>query len=744
MTLTTDVFPITTASSLTNFANWYSYYRTRINMMKTSSGLAFKNIDGNYRVGFATMNNNTGSDMLNLAPFADSTASPVSTQRTDFYTKLYATKVNNSTPLLKALSEVGLLYAHKLPSNKLNDVAANDPIEYSCQQNFTILSTDGYWNDSTNMTLSAQSGSKCSPDTSHVGNCDSPEPRPMFDGGSSTTTTVTDTTTVDQIQSVTNYTTTTPWTQTVTTVGAPACSIAAPPSGATSSYMSDSVYGYYIKVSLSLSASNPATGGSCYQLSASSATTKAWLCDGTYSKTNPTNPPDNNSFVTDSAGKSWYLVSRSSNLGSGCVSDKTAFTYFSRKKGACVSTSSSGTGQTVSEQLQSATETITGTTTSIDNASTTVTTTVVTTDGLAGAPSTSTSPTTYTNVSSNTTVASDTTSAYTNVGSPTISCSATAVAGTSAPVAGTGTSTGTPTTTTLSSTTTTGTPVVTTTSSGGTSNTLADVAEYYYITDIRSSALSNQTGALGTDVTANNVPSSGLDAASWQHMTTFTLGLGARGKMVFSPSYKTDGSGDFFDVKNGTVADPANGICSWQSGGKCNWPTPVSNTSSTIDDLWHAAVDGRGSYYSASNPDTLSKGLDTALAGVSARTGSSASASISNPNISTGDNFIFSSNFQTQDWYGRLIRQQLDLNTGALSSVIDWEAGALLDTNTSRNIYAYSSSASNHLQAFNATNFGSNADFSAANISSLTQIACATNGGCRCTSGFLSGWRPHQ
>ncbi|MGA7595830.1 MAG: PilC/PilY family type IV pilus protein [Gallionella sp.] len=727
MTLTTDVFPITTASSLTNFADWYSYYRTRINMMKTSTGLAFKNIDGNYRVGFATMNNNTGSDMLNLAPFIDTTSPTTSTQRTDFYAKLYATQVGSSTPLLQALSEVGLLYGHKLPGNKLNSVAANDPIEYSCQQNFTILSTDGYWNDNTNMTLKAQgSGSKCSPDTSHVGNCDSPEPRPMFDGGSVTTVTATPTTTVDQIQSVTNYTTTTPWTQTVTTVGAPACSIAAPPSGATSSYMSDSVSSYYIKVSLSLSASNPATDGSCYRLSASTATTKAWLCDGTYSKTSPTNPPDNNSFVTDSAGKTWFLVSRSSNLGTGCVSDNTAFTYFSSNRGACVSSGTSGTGQTVTTQLQTATETTTGTTTSVDNASTTVTSTVTSTDGLAGAPVITTSPTTYTNVSSVSTVSSDTTSAYTNTGSPVISCSSTAVAGTSTPVAGSGTSSGTPTTTTLSSASTVGTPVVTTTSSGGTSNTLADVAEYYYITDIRDSSLSNQTGALGTDVTKNNVPSSGLDAASWQHMTTFTLGLGARGKMVFSPSYKTDSSGDFYDVKNGTIADPANGICSWQSGGKCNWPVPPTNggDQTTIDDLWHAAVDGRGSYYSATNPSSLSTGLDSALAGVSARTGSSASASISNPNISTGDNFIFSSNFQTQDWYGRLVRQQLDLNTGALSPVIDWEAGALLDTNTSRNIYAYSSAASNHMQTFNAANFGSSAYFASANISSLSQIAC--------------------
>ena len=54
--------------------------------------------------------------------------------------------------------------------------------------------------------------------------------------------------------------------------------------------------------------------------------------------------------------------------------------------------------------------------------------------------------------------------------------------------------------------------------SGGTSDTLADVAEYYYVTDLRTAALGNATGILGTDVALNNVPTSGLDSASWQHM----------------------------------------------------------------------------------------------------------------------------------------------------------------------------------------------------------------------------------
>ncbi|HEY6508874.1 MAG TPA: hypothetical protein VIY56_12730, partial [Vicinamibacterales bacterium] len=39
------------AEELTNFANWFSFYRTRMLMMKTAGGLAFAPIDNRYRVG---------------------------------------------------------------------------------------------------------------------------------------------------------------------------------------------------------------------------------------------------------------------------------------------------------------------------------------------------------------------------------------------------------------------------------------------------------------------------------------------------------------------------------------------------------------------------------------------------------------------------------------------------------------------------------------------------------------------
>ena len=57
-------------------------------------------------------------------------------------------------------------------------------------------------------------------------------------------------------------------------------------------------------------------------------------------------------------------------------------------------------------------------------------------------------------------------------------------------------------------------------------STLADVAMYYYNTDLRDNSLGNCTGALGTSVCEDNVFVSGSDNNLKQHMTTFTLGLG--------------------------------------------------------------------------------------------------------------------------------------------------------------------------------------------------------------------------
>ncbi|NOT99960.1 MAG: hypothetical protein HOO95_00070 [Gallionella sp.] len=210
---------------------------------------------------------------------------------------------------------------------------------------------------------------------------------------------------------------------------------------------------------------------------------------------------------------------------------------------------------------------------------------------------------------------------------------------------------------------------------GGTSDTLADTSMYYYQTDLRDASLNNCTGILGAaggDVCENNVHISGIDTNEKQHLTTFTLGLGARGKMAFSSTYLDDTSGDFFDIKNGTTAAPP-AICSWQTSGACNWPDPAGGGGPTaIDDLWHAAINGRGTYFNATDPKSLSVGLSTALKSIDQATGAAAAAATSTLNPVSDNNFAYVASYTTVKWSGNLEQRDINTATGAISETAGW------------------------------------------------------------------------
>ncbi|HXZ50254.1 MAG TPA: PilC/PilY family type IV pilus protein [Usitatibacter sp.] len=201
----------------------------------------------------------------------------------------------------------------------------------------------------------------------------------------------------------------------------------------------------------------------------------------------------------------------------------------------------------------------------------------------------------------------------------------------------------------------------------GASNTLADASAYYYNTDLRTTNCNSGVG--GADVCQNNVPVSGADSAPWQHMTTFTLGLGTNGLLGFSSDYLSGGSADYNAIVSGSK----------------NWPVPTGDTLTTIDDLWHAAVDGHGEYFSAKNPDLLVSGLRQALAGVSAREAAGAAAATSNLEPVAGDNFAFVASYTTVKWDGEIQARPIDLVTGAISSTPIWSGQAQLDTQVSLN-----------------------------------------------------------
>jgi type IV pilus assembly protein PilY1 len=215
-------------------------------------------------------------------------------------------------------------------------------------------------------------------------------------------------------------------------------------------------------------------------------------------------------------------------------------------------------------------------------------------------------------------------------------------------------------------------------STSGGSGTLADVAMYYYKTDLRTpSDAWAPSGGWGTAITNNNVPVTNKDNNATQHMVTFTLGLGLDGTLTYRPDYETAESGDFFAIKQGTAG--------------ANWPSPQGDEPTALDDLWHAAVNSRGVFFSAQNPQTLSESLLETLAALNTRIGAGAAAATSNLQPIAGDNFAFTAQYQTVDWIGDLKARTIDLSAGIVSSVQLWSAAALLDgrDDTSRRIYTF-------------------------------------------------------
>lgn len=240
-------------------------------------------------------------------------------------------------------------------------------------------------------------------------------------------------------------------------------------------------------------------------------------------------------------------------------------------------------------------------------------------------------------------------------------------------------------------------------------NTLADIAYYFYTTDLRDQTkwgnCSNTIGSTNyTNLCDNNVLGTLKDNQIQQHMTTFTVGLGMSGKIEYENNYESattvgpvNGNNTFYDIKQGTA----------------NWPDPISNSGEErLDDLWHAAVNGRGLYFSAKNPATLTQGLKNALAAIQSRTGTSSAAATSNLEPVAGDNYVFLAQYTTVKWLGDIKTLTIDPTTGAISSSALWSAQTKLDNTVTaagvgadgRTIKYFKSTATNKLKDFTETN----------------------------------------
>ncbi|AKH68974.1 Tfp pilus assembly protein, tip-associated adhesin PilY1 [Spongiibacter sp. IMCC21906] len=167
------------------------------------------------------------------------------------------------------------------------------------------------------------------------------------------------------------------------------------------------------------------------------------------------------------------------------------------------------------------------------------------------------------------------------------------------------------------------------------SDTLADVAMYYWKTDLRSDM-------------DNLVSQTKGNPAFWQHMVTFGVGIGVAGSV-----------------------DPDTAFAAINNGASVSWPNPTSQELYKIDDLLHAGVNSRGGFFSASEPDVFANELSDVLQTIANESKSSASSVAANSTRLDSGTLVYQASFNSLEWSGRIQAFSLNSN-GSLNNII-WD-----------------------------------------------------------------------
>jgi Tfp pilus tip-associated adhesin PilY1 len=203
------------------------------------------------------------------------------------------------------------------------------------------------------------------------------------------------------------------------------------------------------------------------------------------------------------------------------------------------------------------------------------------------------------------------------------------------------------------------------------SDTLADVAMKYYYDDIASSL---------SDI----VPTDSCNGASHQHMATYSVSFGVTGTLDPNDLDDDGTAGPYYED------DP----CFLnQDTPMPSWPDPADGDQEKIDDLWHAAVNGRGLYFNAQDPEQLVRALTQIVSDIG-EPASGASVSVNSNELKEGL-AVYQTRYVANEWSGDVIAFPVDAYSGAIlndEADILWHAKDQIPAPSSRKIVTYDGS----------------------------------------------------
>ncbi len=189
-------------------------------------------------------------------------------------------------------------------------------------------------------------------------------------------------------------------------------------------------------------------------------------------------------------------------------------------------------------------------------------------------------------------------------------------------------------------------------------DTLADVANFYWKNDLR--------GGTTSSALPNNVPTSTADPAFWQHMTTFGISIGLKGNL-----------------------DPKADLNAITTGAK-RWGNPLdTEDEDRIDDLWHASINGHGSFVVARDPTEFARALIEALATVEERGGSASNVTANSTSFISGAR-IYQARYVSGKWTGELAA--FDASASGASDTATWKGSQGIAL-TGRRVYTWTGTA---------------------------------------------------
>jgi len=225
---------------------------------------------------------------------------------------------------------------------------------------------------------------------------------------------------------------------------------------------------------------------------------------------------------------------------------------------------------------------------------------------------------------------------------------------------------------------------------------LSDLAFHYWATDLLTDSSAGNNNVVPFFAEKSGSPEDNYwnpvnDPATWQHVNTYVLTFGLGGTLPATPD-------TYQQLLDGSLS----------------WPPPAEGEATSVDDMYHATINGRGGFFNANNSHELVEAIQSIFSRVSASQSAADTVSASSGRIG-GETLVYVAGYDTASRSGRLQAFRFSdgsefgeeggsgCNANALGTICSgavWDAalknpatGSGSVSHTDRKIYTYSDTA---------------------------------------------------